>query len=271
MKFFRLLLLLIVTHTLQSEFIEYEEFKEFEEFESIDTPPEKIVLEYPVEDEIEVIITQFHNEELIAAQENREDLIALVNTFSEKGYKVAKTGDGYFFVREDEKLQECLPLQDFVKKGCTAIDYGAGNGVWTVALADLVGREGKVVAFESHPQLFMEMFWNLVLNHIQNAQLFSTEKSLDSLQLENVAIIRINAYGRENDFLNGASKTIQNQKPILIIKMLGGIPLEWADRYVREEYDKRIDQIKSMGYTTRQIESGDYLALPKEKQASHDL
>ncbi len=262
MKFFKFLLLLIALH-LHAEFIEYEEFEEFDEFVAID--------EHPVEDQLEVIITPFPKEDLIAAQANREDLIALVHTFSEKDYEVVKTDGGYFFVRENEKLQECPEIKQYVKKGGTAIDYGAGNGVWTVALADLVGREGKVVAFESHPQFFKEIFWNLVLNHIQNAQLFCNEKTLDALELKNVAIIRINADGREDDVLSGASKTIQTQKPILIIKMLGGIPLEWADRYVREEYDNRIDQIKRMGYSMQQIESGHYLALPKEKQASHDL
>lgn len=255
MKFF--VLLLLITLYLHAEFIEYEEFEEFDEFVSID--------EHLVEDEFVVIITPFPKEDLIAAQENRDDLIALVHTFSEKDYDVVKTDGGYFFVREDEKVQECPELKEYVKKGGTAIDYGAGNGVWTVALADLVGHEGKVIAFESHPELFKEMFWNLVLNHVQNAKVFSNKTSLDALNLDNVALIRINARGHEDDFLKGASKTIQNQKPILIINMLGGIPLEWADRYIREEYDSRIDQIHQMGYTTRQIESGDYLALPKEK------
>lgn len=248
---------------LQSEFIEYVEFEEFEEFATIDIPAEVVMLEHPVEEEIEVIVTQFSRENLIAAQENREDLIALVHTFSEKDYDVIKTDDGYFFVHEDEKLQVCPELKQYIKKGCTAIDYGAGNGVWTVALADLVGCEGKVVAFESHPQLFKEMFWNVALNHIQNAQLFCDDKTLDALNLENVAVIRINADGREDTFLAGASETIKTHKPILIIKMLGGIPLEWADRFVRQEYDKQMDQIHRMGYTTRQIASGDYLALPK--------
>lgn len=236
MKFF--VLLLLITLPLCADFSEYEEFEEYEEFHTVDFT--------------ETIITPFPKENLIAAQENREELIALVNAISEE-----------FFAHNDIKLPECSELDQYVKKGGTAIDYGAGNGVWTVVLSDLVGRDGKVVAFESHPQLFKEMFWNLVLNHIQNAQLFCAEKSLDALKLENVSVIRINADGREDDFFKGASKTIQNQKPILIVKMLGGIPLEWADRFVREEYDNRIDQIHRMGYTTQQIASGDYLALPK--------
>jgi len=255
---------------LHAEFIEYEEFKEFDEFASIEKDVEEVlVLEHPVEEQVEESITQFPREEIIALQENRDALIALVNTFSENEYEVVKTEEGYFFVREDQMVPAPLysAVEKYLKKGGTAIDYGAGNGLWTVAMSEWVGPQGKVIAFEDKQDLFKEMFWNLILNHIQNAQMFCTtleekEKTLDNMGLDNVSLIRINAEGREDLFLKGAAKTIQEQKPVLIINMLGGIPPVWFDRYIKESYEQRFKLIHAMGYRTEKMESGEYLALP---------
>jgi hypothetical protein len=249
---------------LHAEFIEFEEFDTFDEFSSIDKPVEEVlVLEHPIEEKVEESITQFPRETLIAVQENRDELIALVNTFSESDYKVIKTSEGYFFVREEEKICECPCLEQYIKKGGLAIDYGAGNGHWTVAMSEWVGAQGKVIAFEAEQDLFKELFWNLILNHVQNAQLFcSAPDGLDQLCLENVSLIRINAEGREDCFLKGATKTIQEQKPVIIINMHGGIPPVWFDRYIKESYEERFKLIHAMGYQTEKMESGEYLALP---------
>lgn len=261
MRYFWLFFVLLPLH---AEFIEYEEFKEFDEFASIDKPVEEVlVLDHPVEEKVEESITQFPREEIIALQENRDALIALVNTFSESDYEVVKTAEGYFFVRDGEKICECPQLEQYIKKGGLAIDYGAGNGHWTVAMSEWVGSQGKVIAFETEQDLFKEMFWNLILNHVQNVQLFcSTPHELDQLALDNVSLIRINAEGREDLFLKGATKTIQEQKPVLIINMLGGIPPIWFDRYIKESYEDRFKLIHAMGYRTEKMESGEYLALP---------
>ncbi|MBS0629817.1 MAG: hypothetical protein JSS30_06295 [Verrucomicrobia bacterium] len=267
----KLLLFLFVSLRIWAEFIEYEEFYDFEEFSSIEPPVEEVVLEHPVDEERESNITQFLRSEMIAEQANKAALIDWVRSFSEREYQLLATDEGYFFVPPNETLDYPthihLLLSPHLQKGGTVVDYGAGSGIWTVALSDLVGREGKVVAFEPRLKHFIEMFWNLSLNHIHNAQLYcilldEKEKTLDSLELENVALIRINADGKETDFLNGAARTIQEQKPVLIVRMLGGIPFGWADRFIRDEYQRRLKAIEALGYTTEQITSGEFLALP---------
>lgn len=257
---------------LHAEFIDFDEFDTFQEFIDFVPSVEELKLEHPVDDRLEESITDYRHDEIIAEQKNRDELIALAYSFSQQNYQLIKTDQGHFFIRPEETLDyptHIYPLLErYLKRGGTIVDYGAGNGIWTVALADLVGHEGKVVAFEPHPKDFVEMFWNLVVNHIQNAELYcEKECSLDALELEKVALIRINADGKEDDFLIGASRTIEKCKPVLIVKMLGGIPYGWADRFVMNEYNRRLKQIEKLGYTTRQISSGEYLALPSGLQA----
>lgn len=263
----RICFALLITFPLAADFIEFEEFASFQEYMPLEMPSEELALV----DEQEEPPSEFFHEEIIAEQKDRESLIALAHAFSESDYQLVKGDEGYFFIPPNETLQypsHLYPLlQGYLRGGGTVVDYGAGNGIWTVALADLVGRDGKVVAFESHPKNFIEMFWNLVLNHIQNAELYCTsldskEMNLDALELDDVSLIRINADGKEDSFLKGATATIRKNRPILIVKILGGIPKDWADRFVLDEYARRLKQIETMGYTTQQINSGEYLALP---------
>ena len=82
------------------------------------------------------------------------------------------------------------------------------------------------------------------------------------MELEDVSLIRIDANGRENLILKGAEKTIQRCKPVLILNMLGGIAIERGDRFIKQEMDRRISDIRKMGYNLQRIEGSWYLGLP---------
>lgn len=45
-------------------------------------------------------------------------------------------------------------LKNFIKPGDTVVDIGASFGVYTVAMARLVGPQGRVIAFEPLPEVF---------------------------------------------------------------------------------------------------------------------
>lgn len=47
---------------------------------------------------------------------------------------------------------ELRGLRAFVRNGDTAIDVGAAHGMYTVPLADIVGRSGRVLSFDPHPR-----------------------------------------------------------------------------------------------------------------------
>lgn len=154
----------------------------------------------------------------------------------------------------------------YIKKGSVAIDFGAGCGGRVLAFAPLVGGDGAIVAFESEPKLFRGLFWNLIRGKIQNAKIYCCieDDRIDLLELENVSLLRIDAQGKEDCILKGAAKTIRRCKPVLMINLLGGIVIERSDRFIKEEFDRRMGEIQKMGYKTQRIHDSWYLALPAE-------
>lgn len=55
-------------------------------------------------------------------------------------------------------------IRHYVKKNNTCIDVGANIGAITFALADSVGEDGKVYAFEPGPQIYSRLIANIGLN-----------------------------------------------------------------------------------------------------------
>ena len=48
-------------------------------------------------------------------------------------------------------------LAESVKPGMTVLDYGCGPGFFTLALADLVGETGKVIALDSQKEMLQKL------------------------------------------------------------------------------------------------------------------
>ena len=59
-------------------------------------------------------------------------------------------------------LQKGLPK--FIKPGMTVFDVGANIGFFALAAANLVGENGKVVAFEPNPSVVARLKENVALN-----------------------------------------------------------------------------------------------------------
>jgi FkbM family methyltransferase len=65
---------------------------------------------------------------------------------------------------------ELTMVRHLAAPGSTAIDVGANIGMYTVALATAVGREGAVLAFEPVPQTSERLRANLSLNELTNVE-----------------------------------------------------------------------------------------------------
>lgn len=59
-------------------------------------------------------------------------------------------------------------LKDTLKPGMTFVDVGAHVGYFTLLASSLVGSEGKVFAFEPHPDNFELLQLNITANHASN-------------------------------------------------------------------------------------------------------
>jgi FkbM family methyltransferase len=55
-----------------------------------------------------------------------------------------------------------------IAEGDTVLDVGAHHGAWTLALADMVGPSGSVVALEPFPETFEILLANVRSNDVQN-------------------------------------------------------------------------------------------------------
>ncbi|MBP1610172.1 MAG: SAM-dependent methyltransferase, FkbM family, partial [Acidobacteria bacterium] len=143
----------------------------------------------------------------------------------------------------------------FISGGCVVLDVGANIGFHTVPLAQLVGSEGVVVAFEPQPVLHKILSANLVLNNIPNVltyslalgncegecliplpDYFQSDPSggpslgeagdgetiplgkLDDFALDRVDFIRLDVGGFESQILEGATETIERCRPILYVR-----------------------------------------------------
>lgn len=156
------------------------------------------------------------------------------------------------WVENDGKLDHdpnSLPIiLSYVKEGDAVIDCGAFIGDQTIGYAKKVGANGKVIAFEPNPIAFecleynLELFKNVELrneglsdsngkiNLVEvptNAGMTFAEKSkkgikcvtIDSLKLEKLDFIKIDAEGFEHNILKGAEKTIKKFKPKMVIEI----------------------------------------------------
>ncbi len=173
-------------------------------------------------------------------------------------------------VIEEVKEEEITPVLSeleqlfhrYAKQGSITIDVGAREGASTITLAQCVGPQGQVVSIEPNPYLFHILTQNLEQSKIANATLYKEDVSIDALNLNNVSLIKIEADGDEDLVLDEAKELIHREKPVLIVQISAGIPLESADRYVKEEYEARMQQLRLLGYTLQRLQGGYAVALP---------
>ena len=81
----------------------------------------------------------------------------------------------------------CRLIQTLVQPGWVCVDAGAHKGYLTLLLAKLVGRKGKIFAFEAHPGNAMQTHANVRINGYENIvkveNIAITDMSLDQTKL----------------------------------------------------------------------------------------
>jgi FkbM family methyltransferase len=168
----------------------------------------------------------------------------------------------------------------YVTRGSTVLDIGAHIGTLVVPLAKMVGPEGRVYAFEPQKKVFRELCYNLRVNGITNVSPlrvaassrpgvielepvragdggvgvgkggeFVGARTIDSFDLSNVSLIKIDVEGHEVDVLKGAVETVKSNHPVILIEIR------------REENFRAASQIlKGLGYVLRKSEGDDFVA-----------
>ena len=168
---------------------------------------------------------------------------------------------------------EVALLARFLAPGGVVVEAGANVGAHTVPLARLVGREGKVFAFEPQRLVFQMLCGNLALNEIENAYAFAmgladrpgqarvpvigygaeanyggvelgneegeavSIGTVDLLRLDRLDLLKADVEGTEELVLRGAEATIRQARPVLYLE---------NDR--REKSPALLAYLQSLGY-----------------------
>lgn len=174
--------------------------------------------------------------------------------------------------------QNTLPiLFKYVRPGDYVLDIGANIGDHTVAYSDWVGSKGKVTAFECGYEanaclrnnmrgrenvVILDMaLWssdgwlnfnednkNFGASFVMKSNVSSHESpvkcmDLDSITLERVDFMKIDAEGAESEILRGAEDTIGKFKPIICMEVNG-----FALKRAGSSEEELLNIIKSFGY-----------------------
>lgn len=186
-----------------------------------------------------------------------------------------------------------LIIEEFSKEGSITIDIGAHIGVHTITMSKKVGPEGAVIAFEPQKKIYLELLQNLRFNNCTNvisickalgettkiAQMTQIDPTneggtaigakgdyiemipLDSLNLTNVSLIKIDVENYEFFTLQGARDTILRNKPVIVFEV-NGSNLDFDPAKEEENYNRVMALINSYGYEIYGIHNKDFIAFP---------
>ena len=196
-----------------------------------------------------------------------------------------------------------LIIEEYSKVGSVVIDVGAHIGVHTITMSKKIGPEGAVIAFEPQKKIYLEQLQNLKFNNCTNVisickaigetakivQMTKVDPSneggtgigeggdyvemipLDSLNLTNVSLIKIDVEDYEFFTLIGARETILRNKPVIVFELNGSNVISTPAEEV-ENYDRVMALIKSYGYEIFCMHNKDFIAFPSDsKEALSDF
>lgn len=186
-------------------------------------------------------------------------------------------------------------LERHVVPGTVVLDVGAHIGTHTLVMSRLVGPRGRVYAFEPQRKIYRELFHNLRLNGANNVEPLrfalgagapqiiqmnptvegneggtgvgqggdrAEMRSLDSFRFRRVSLVKIDVEGFEDQVLDGATRTLRRERPVVVIEIQGGTRYESATSEIRARIDNTRAKLERLGYRLTSIRNHDYLALP---------
>ena len=148
-----------------------------------------------------------------------------------------------------------------------ALNKGTENIIfYCSAVAD---KEGEI---ELHPLVLSnEGGTGLGQNYLKNEKgIYSKEAAtvpmitIDSLDLQNISLMKIDVEDMENFVLKGARETIFRNKPFILIEICGGWNYDTAPVHIRQQIDDTISLLNSFNYTVKRIAAHDYLGSPRK-------
>ena len=191
-------------------------------------------------------------------------------------------------------------IREFIKPGMHALDIGANYGLYTLAIANIVGDKGKVWAFEPTASTFsclensvnenaftnVELFQLGLSNRTGSAQFYTGQNAeLNSLSQESLPsgnaeiielttldhcldrcgwtdldFIKLDAEGEEVNILNGAEKLLSTLSPLIMFELKHGSSVNIA----------LVSKFRSLGYDTYRLIPGMNVLVPFDENQEFD-
>lgn len=191
-------------------------------------------------------------------------------------------------------------IREFIKPGMHALDIGANYGLYTLAIANIVGDKGKVWAFEPTASTFsclensvhenaftnVELFQLGLSNRTGSAQFFTgqnaelnslSQESLPSGNAETIELttldhcldrcgwtdldfIKLDAEGEEVNILNAAEKLLSTLSPLIMFELKHGASVNIA----------LVSKFRSLGYDTYRLIPGMNVLVPFDENQEFD-
>jgi FkbM family methyltransferase len=153
-------------------------------------------------------------------------------------------GGGIYEPQVAKEIKECL------KHGDTFLDIGANLGYFTLMASHLVGREGRVIAFEPVTEIYKYVLKNIEINSLSNVTLY--KYGLWCETVEKTFGVPENAFGgahiipeKDYDRVNAYQEIIQCQRlddifsgPVKLIKM----DIEGSEPYALQGMTRTIEK-----------------------------
>lgn len=197
-----------------------------------------------------------------------------------------------------ESLIQYLP--NLIAPGDTCIDCGANQGIYSMYLACLAGKEGRVIAIEPQEYAAKRIRLSSIYNGFECVEVLSAAisssqgfadfrisdelvsaglhrttgrvlrvqtTSIDSLaekyRLERISFVKLDVEGAELDALVGGRSVIARDKPIIMFELLDDPFGERANGIWRE--------LTSSGYRIYRVKDGVLIDVTDERASGFDL
>ncbi|WP_375495476.1 FkbM family methyltransferase [uncultured Nostoc sp.] len=173
------------------------------------------------------------------------------------------------------EYEKQIIFQQIIKEGSIIYDLGSNSGFHTILASVLVGSQGKVVAFEPHPQNLHYLKQHLQLNHLENVividkavsdssgviqfdgsgftghissqgelqvKTVSLDELIDTKQIPPPSFLKIDIEGAEMLALSGAKSMLSKIHPTILLATHG-----------TEVHEQCCQFLNSLGYTLETI------------------
>ncbi|MCW1949203.1 MAG: FkbM family methyltransferase [Candidatus Shapirobacteria bacterium] len=170
----------------------------------------------------------------------------------------------FFYLENDRYIGQRVALEKYepyetqlilrqTRIGDTVVDVGANIGYYTVLLADKVGKNGKVYAFEPDKINFEILTKNIKENNLKNVvainaavgskegelklykseenfgdhKLYGNDKEIEKVKIvnldkyfgnEKINLLKIDTQGWEPEVIEGAKELIEKNKPVMFLE-----------------------------------------------------